>query len=117
VVRSYQDLDVWRKSIELVKKIYAETGSFPKDEIYGLINQMRRSAVSIPSNIAEGKTRQHKKEYIHFLHIALGSCAELETQIVISSELGYMSDDVQAELLESTDHISRMTRNLIKSLR
>lgn len=117
MIRSYRDLDVWKKSIELVKNIYLATKVFPKDELYGLINQMRRSAVSIPSNIAEGKTRQYKNEYIQFLYIALGSCAELETQLVISKELGYLTKEVEAELLEKLDHICRMTRNLIKSLR
>jgi len=83
-IRNYRDLEVWQKSIELVKRIYLITKSFPTDETYGLINQMRRAAVSIASNIAEGKTRQTKGEYIQFLYITLGSIAELETQIVIS---------------------------------
>ncbi|MCX5698163.1 MAG: four helix bundle protein [Candidatus Omnitrophica bacterium] len=114
---SYRDLDVWKRSIELVKKIYIETKGFPKEEIYGLTSQMRRSAVSISSNIAEGKTRQYKNEYIQFLYIALGSCAELETQIVISKELGYINEENRTSLSEELDHICRMTRNLIKSLR
>ena len=117
MIRSYRDLDVWMKSMKLVKKIYLMTKEFPKDEIYGLISQMRRSAVSIPSNIAEGKTRQYKNEYIQFLYIALSSCAELETQVIISRELGYITKEVEAEVLEELDHICRMTRNLIKSLR
>ena len=103
-------------SVELVKKIYLITKDFPKEEIYGLVNQMRRSAVSIPSNIAEGKTRQHKNEYIQFLYVALASCAELETQIVISKELGYVTAETATGLLEDLDHMCRMTRNLIKNL-
>lgn len=117
MIRSYRDLDVWRKSIELVKKIYITTQDFPKNEIYSLVNQMRRSAVSIPSNIAEGKTRQYKNEYIQFLYVALGSCAELETQVIISKELGYITGEISNELLENLDHVCRMTRNLIKNLR
>ncbi|PIO03946.1 four helix bundle protein [Candidatus Woesearchaeota archaeon CG08_land_8_20_14_0_20_47_9] len=116
-MRSYRDLDVWKISIELVKKVYLATKDFPKDEIYGLTNQMRRCAVSIPSNIAEGKTRQYKNEYIQFLYIALGSSAELETQLIVSKELRYISKEVEDELLEDLDHICRMARNLIKGLR
>jgi len=117
MIRSYKDLDVWKRSIDLVKKIYLVTKDFPKDEIYGLINQMRKCAVSISSNIAEGKMRQHTNEYIQFLYIALGSCAELETQIIISRELGYINENEETEISEELDHIGRMARNLIKSLR
>ncbi len=117
MIRSYKDLEVWKKGIGLVKQIYIITRKFPKEEIYGLVNQMRRCAVSIPSNIAEGKTRQHTNEYIQFLYIALGSCAELETQIIISKELSYINKEVEEEFLEKVDHIGRMIRNLIKSLR
>jgi four helix bundle protein len=77
---------------------------------------MRRAAVSIPSNVAEGFRRQHNKEYKQFLYISLGSCAELETQITISKELGYLADNVEAQLLEGLDHISRMISNLLKKL-
>jgi len=87
MINSYKDLDVWKKSIELVKKVYFTTKGFPKEEIYGLVNQMRRCAVSIPSNIAEGKTRQHINEYIQFLYISLGSCAELESQVIIAKRI------------------------------
>lgn len=98
MIKSYKDLEVWKISMDLIKKIYLVTKDFPKDEIYGLVNQMRRCAVSIPSNIAEGKMRQHTNEYIQFLYISLGSCAELETQITISSELRYISHDTVIEL-------------------
>lgn len=117
MIRSFKDLDVWKKAIQLVKQIYIITKSFHKEEIYGLVNQMRRAAVSIPSNIAEGKARQHTKEYIQFLYVALGSCAELETQIVISRELGYIDRSIEEGLLEDVDHTSRMLRNLTKGLR
>lgn len=117
MIKSYKDLDVWKKSIEIVKRVYTATGDFPKEEIYGLVNQMRRCAVSIPSNIAEGKTRQHVNEYIQFLYVGLGSCAELETQIIIAKELGYLNNETENEIMEGLDHIGKMLRNLIKSLR
>lgn len=86
-MKSHKDLEVWKRSVELVKTIYEITKSFPKEELYGLTNQMRRSAISIPSNIAEGAARNHNKEFIQFLYITLGSIAELETQIIISKKL------------------------------
>lgn len=86
-MNSYQDLIVWQKSIELVVEIYRLTNLFPKSEIYGLTNQMRKSAVSIPSNIAEGYNRKHRQEYIQFIRIAFGSGAELETQMIIAKKL------------------------------
>ena len=117
MIRSFRDLDVWNKAIQLVKKIYLVTKSFPKEEIYGLSAQMRRAAVSIASNISEGKTRQSKNEYVQFLYIALGSTSELETQVVISKELAYIDGKSEEGLLEHLDHIARMLRNLIKGLR
>lgn len=86
-VTSYKELIVWQKSMELVKTIYLLTDLFPKDELYGLASQMQRASVSIPSNIAEGYLRGHKKEYIQFLSISLASAAELETQILICKSL------------------------------
>ena len=115
-INSYKDLQVWQKAIELVKKVYLVTKAFPNDEMYGLINQMRRSAVSIASNIAEGKSRQTKKEYIRFLYITIGSTAELETQVIIAHELKYIDKRTTEQISEHIDHIGRMTRNLISSL-
>ena len=89
-VKSYQDLLVWQKSIKLTTRVYALTKRFPKDEMYGLSSQLRRAAVSIPSNVAEGHARQHNKEFKQFLHIALGSVAEVDTQLFIARELGYI---------------------------
>ena len=83
---------------------------------YGLVSQMRRAAVSIPSNVAEGFRRYHNKEYKQFLYVALGSCAELETQITIAMELNYIQKNKEMELLENSDHICRMISNLIKKL-
>ena len=90
-MQSYRDLIVWQKGLDLVEKVYGVTSKFPKEEIYGLTSQMRRSAVSIPSNIAEGYSRKHRQEYIQFLRIAFGSGAELEIQIEITKRLHYLS--------------------------
>jgi len=86
-IGNFRDLEVWKKGIEIVKDVYEITNNFPKQEFYGLASQMQRCSVSIPSNIAEGFNRFHNKEYRQFLYIALGSCAELETQIEIAVEL------------------------------
>ncbi len=92
-MKSYTELDVWKYSRELVKSVYQLTKDFPREEVYGITNQVRRSAVSIPSNIAEGVGRQSKKETIHFLFIAKGSLNELETQLYLSFDLKYISED------------------------
>jgi len=102
--------------MEIVGDIYKYTKSFPKEEIYGLVSQMRRSAVSIASNIAEGFNRYHNKEYRQFLYISLGSCAELETQVEVSVNLGYITQDARDKTTEKLDHEARMLRNLIKRL-
>ena len=117
MIKSYKDLDVWKRSIGFVKRVYQITQRFPKEELYGLTSQIRRSAVSIPSNIAEGRNRQHTNEFVQFLYIALGSCAECETQIVIVFELGYMDERNIKELLEELDQIGKMIRGLIRSLK
>ena len=115
-IRNFRDLDVWKKGIEIVKDIYITVDAFPKKELYGLSRQIERSSISIPSNISEGFNRYHNKEYRQFLYIALGSCAELETQIEIAVELKYIDNERKALLLEKLDHESRMLRNLIKKL-
>jgi four helix bundle protein len=117
MIRSYKDLQVWQKAIQIVKKLYIITKEFPKEEIYSLTSQMRRAAVSIPSNIAEGKSRQSIKEYIQFLYIALGSISELETLIVISKELNYIERKTENELLEELELVGKMLRGLINKLR
>jgi len=115
-IKSYKDLNIWKRSIRLVEEIYIITKKFPKEEIYGLASQLRRSAVSIPSNIAEGFTRLHNKEYRQFLYISLGSCAELTTQIIISSYLSYISSEKTDRILNEIDEISKMIMGLIKKL-
>jgi len=115
-IRSFRDLKVWQKGIELVKEIYKTTKSFPKEEQYGLIAQMRRAAVSVPSNVAEGFRRRSRKEYKQFLSIALGSCAELETHVVIAKELSYIDAEKETALSDLIDHICRMIVNLDKKV-
>ena len=105
---------MWKKSIQFVKKIYGITYKFPDTEKYGLTNQMRRCAVSIPSNIAEGAGRNSKKEFKQFLYISLGSISELETQLIISTELSYLKDK---SLLEELNEIIKMLFGLIKSIK
>ena len=91
---THKDLDVWKLSILLVTNIYEITKDFPKEEQFGIVSQMRRAAVSIPSNLAEGAARDSIKEYIRFIQIGMGSLSELDTQLIISKELGYLKSDV-----------------------
>jgi four helix bundle protein len=91
-IRNFRDLNIWKLGIEVVEDIYKLTKNFPQTKLYGLTTQMRRCAISIPSNVAEGFTRKHNKEYKQFLYIALGSCSELETQIEIAFRLKYISE-------------------------
>jgi four helix bundle protein len=112
--KTHKDLDIWKLGIELVKEIYILTKKFPASEQYCLVSQLRRCAVSIPSNIAEGAARSSKKEYIQFLYIALGSLSELETQLIISKELKYMSD---SEVFEKIEKLRRKALNFIKFLK
>ncbi len=115
-IRSYKDLNIWQRSIGLVKYLYEITSLFPKEELYVLTSQIRRSAISIPSNIAEGFTRYHNKEYRQFLYIALGSCAELETQIMIANDLKYLEDNQLSVIIDELEIICKMIMNLIKKL-
>ena len=101
--------------MNLVQEIYSITGSFPNQEMFGLTNQMRRGAVSVPSNIAEGAARNSKKEFIQFLYIALGSLAEVETQILIAKGLGYLND--QEHLLKEIETIRKLVTGLVHSLK
>jgi len=114
---SHKDLKVWQKGIELVKSIYEITQSFPSNEQFGLVSQMRRAAVSIPSNIAEGCGRNSDKELIHFLYIALGSASELETQIIISQELSFLQPEKSEQMQSLIFEIIKMISSLIKSIR
>jgi four helix bundle protein len=115
--KPHHNLEVWKRALKFVTKIYKITAKFPDDEKFGLVSQMRRAAVSIPSNIAEGAARNSKKEFINFLHIAQGSTAELETQILISRNLDFVSQSQTEPLLKELEEISRMIIGLQKSLR
>jgi len=115
-IKSFKDLKIWQKGIHLVEEVYTVSRSFPKEEMYGLQSQLRRSAVSIPSNIAEGFARLHNREYRNFLYISLGSCAELATQIIIASRLKYVEKIKADTLLNEIEEISKMTMSLIKKL-
>jgi len=115
-VKDYKDLKVWQKGIEIVDKIYSLTSKFTKEEVYGLVTQMRKAAVSIPSNIAEGFVRHHAKEYKQFLYISLGSCAELDTQLIISNRRKYITKEELEELTEDINHESRMLVSLINKI-
>jgi four helix bundle protein len=115
-IRNFKDLIIWQRGIELVKLVYTITNSFPSDEKYGIVSQMRRSAVSVPSNIAEGFMRRHNKEYRQFLYIALGSLAELETQVILSSELNFIKTEQNNDILSVITELNKMTTGLIKCL-
>ncbi|MFH1664630.1 MAG: four helix bundle protein [Candidatus Omnitrophota bacterium] len=115
-IENFKDLRIWQESIVLVEGVYAASKGFPKEELYGITSQMRRSAVSIPSNIAEGFMRKHPKEFKQFLFIALGSAAELETQLTISANLGYLDKSKMGQLAENIDKINRMIMTLAKKL-
>ncbi|PWN65837.1 four helix bundle protein [Chryseobacterium viscerum] len=113
---NFKELIVWQKSIDFVTEMYRITETFPKTEIYGLISQIRRAAVSIPSNIAEGNSRRSKPDYLQFLKISRGSCAEVETQLIISKNLNFLNEDDYLKLNEGIIEISKMLNGLINSL-
>ncbi len=116
MIRSYRDLEVWKKAMDLVIECYQMTKLFPKNEIYGLTSQLRRAAVSVPSNIAEGNQRQHSREFLQHLSIAYGSLAELETQVLIAGRLSYIDENMLNNILNQTSEIGRMLNGLRRSI-
>jgi four helix bundle protein len=114
--KSYQDLETWQRAMDLVAEVYEETKKFPREELYGLTNQMRRASVSIPSNIAEGQGRDSVKEFLHHLAIADGSLCETETQILIATRLKYLEAASTAKLLSRTGEVGRLLNGLSRSL-
>ena len=116
-VESYHDLKVWQRGMKLVEQVYTLTEPFPASEKYELTSQLRRAAVSVPSNIAEGWGHSSQKQYIHFLELARSSLFEIETQIRIASRLGYVNADERDQLLSETDAQSKMLLSLMRSLR
>ncbi len=115
--RPHRKLDVWKKSMEFVRDIYEATKTFPKAEIYGLTSQLRRAAVSIPSNLAEGAARKGAKEFKQYLNIAQGSISELDTQIELASMLKYIDKNLYDKLIRKLTTISKMLYGLSKSLK
>ncbi|MBM4126621.1 MAG: four helix bundle protein [Nitrospira sp.] len=111
---THKDLDVWKKSLDLAAHIYSLTSRFPKEELYGLTSQMRRAAVSIPSNISEGAARHSRKEFVQFLHVASGSVAELETQLVLASRMGLLPPNTS---MAQVEEIRKMLLGLLRSLK
>ncbi|MBU4583309.1 MAG: four helix bundle protein [Proteobacteria bacterium] len=124
-MRKHHELKAWQEAMELVKEIYRVTRDFPKEEIYGLVSQMRRAAVSIPSNISEGAARGGDREFIQFLIIARGSLSELETQLLISKDLGYLTPHSSPltpypgvpDIQERIDKLFSLIGGLLRSLR
>jgi four helix bundle protein len=116
MLKNYKELQVWQKSYKLCLEIYSITKGFPKDEQYGLTSQIRRASVSLPSNIAEGYGRKTTPDYLRSLYIAYGSCCELETQILLSGDLGYIKDTNRKELLAKIGDVERMLKALIRTL-
>lgn len=114
--KSYRDLEVWQKGMSFAKYIYQVTAGFPVEERFSLVNQIRRAAISIPSNIAEGHARSGTGEFQHFISISMGSIAEVETQILIAADLGYLNNDVKNNILSGLDIVGKMLRRLYKSL-
>ena len=116
MIQSFKNLDVWQKSVNLCVEIYKITENFPKSEIFGLSSQIRRCTVAIPSNIAEGQSRGHRLEYIQFLRIAYASGCELETQLLISKRIGYLSDDWYLKLSVQLTEILKMLNGLMRKI-
>jgi four helix bundle protein len=116
-VRSFKDLVVWQKSMALVTEVYRASQGFPKEEIFGLTSQIRRSAVSVPSNIAEGNARTSKKEFQYFLSNARGSLAELETQLLIAHQLEYINETAKNQMLDRLWEVGRILNGLLSSLK
>ena len=116
-IRGYRDLLVWQDAMDLVVTVYRTTAKFPKEERYALVDQLRRAAVSVPSNIAEGHGRSRTGDYLRFLSVAVGSLMEIETQVQIATRLGYIPEEQQTGLLESSAVLARMLAGLIRALR
>ncbi|MBF0528305.1 MAG: four helix bundle protein [Deltaproteobacteria bacterium] len=116
VLKSYRDLEVWKKSIDWVEKIYLASKNFPSEEKFGLTSQIRRAAVSVPANIAEGAARSGTGEYLQFLSVAKGSLAETETLLILADRLHFLTEAEATHLLDLAEEISRMLGGLKRSL-
>jgi four helix bundle protein len=111
--KTHKDLDVWNNAMDLAVEVYSITGQFPKEELFGLVSQARRAAVSVPSNIAEGAARHSRKEYLHFAYVALGSLAELETQLLLAVRLKLIPE---TQALNRLDRVRQMLLGLVRFL-
>ena len=116
-METHKDLRVWQQGIEMVTSIYLMTKSFPKEEVFGLASQLRRASVSVPSNIAEGYARGTDKEKLHFLRISSGSMSEVETQLMLSLNLGYLDQERYNELSETVTSVWKQLNSLISSIK
>ncbi len=115
-MHNVKELKIWHKAMDIAEELYAVTKSFPKEEVYGLTSQMRRAAVSIPSNIAEGAGRRSNAEFRNFLNISNGSSYELDTQLILSNRLGFTTEDTISNLLKEIDELQKMNYALINKL-
>ena len=116
VIQSYRDLKVWQQAMDVAKKCYRLTRQFPKDELYGMTSQVRRSAASVAANIAEGQCRNSRGEYIQFLRVAQGSLKELETHLILAGRVGLISESAIEPALQQSDGLGKMLRALIRAL-
>jgi four helix bundle protein len=116
MLKNFKELNVWQKAYNLCLMIYKITKAFPKEEVYGLVSQLRRVSVSIPSNIAEGYGRNTTADYIRFLYIAYGSICELDTQVQLSGDLGFIDKDALMNIVDAVAEVERMLKGLISSL-
>jgi four helix bundle protein len=116
VIRSYRDLKVWQQAMDLAEECYRLTRQFPRDELYGMISQVRRSSASVPANIAEGHGRNSRGEYIKFLRVAQGSLKELETHLILAARVRLISEGLIAQVLGRSEGLGKMLRALIRSL-
>lgn len=115
--KSYRDLIAWQKAMDLVEGVYRASRDWPKEELYGLTNQVRRAAVSVPANVAEGQGRNSPKEFLHYACIAHGSLREVETHLLISQRLGYLDETVCEALMNQAAEVGRLLQGLIRMLR
>jgi four helix bundle protein len=116
-IQNYRDLVAWQKAMDLAEAVYRATANFPPDERFSLTQQLRRASVSIPSNIAEGHSRRSTADFLRFLHIAYGSRAELETQVLLAERMNYITDAQRDALLSSAEEVGRVINGLAKSLK
>jgi len=115
-LKDYRELIVWQRAVDLVEMVYRMTAGFPKTEVYALTSQIRRAAVSIPSNVAEGQGRRTTRDFLYFLSVANGSVKEVETQVIVSERLGYLDEPKKSQLIDLTTEVGRLISGLTKSL-